>query len=471
MGVHSWRPILKSSLVAWGLLFLPFAVTALPADPNGDDDFDVAIIGGGSSGTYAAIRLQDLGKKIVLVEATERLGSHAYTWTDPETNTPIDIGVQIFDPDKPIVDEYLARLNISLGPTDLEVGGPTDYFDFSTGKSIGYEPPSQEETEAAFARWAELLDKYSYLDDGYYLPEPVPEELLLPFGEFAKRYKLEAAVPFFALFAEGIGDFAQVPALYLLHFLDKPILSGSRLRTTAAHNVSLIYTHARAILGDSVLLNTRVSALSRPANALVSLTLSIPGRPDRKIRAKRVIAAFPQLLPNFAGWDLDDDERGLFTEFAATGIHCAVVRHSGIEANHTLQNVAPDTAYNLPRLPAVYNYGPSRVPGLVKAYYGIAANTDAPESASRDALLDTLTRLGLPTADAPQPVVEVDKSHFPYFLRVGVDQIRAGFYNRLYALQGHRSIFYTGAALSRQNSASIWRFTEQEVIRKIMVGV
>ncbi len=35
---------------------------------------DVSIIGGGSSGTYSAIRLHDLGKNIAVVEQTGRLG-------------------------------------------------------------------------------------------------------------------------------------------------------------------------------------------------------------------------------------------------------------------------------------------------------------------------------------------------------------------------------------------------------------
>jgi heterodisulfide reductase subunit A-like polyferredoxin len=38
---------------------------------------DVCILGGGSTGTYAAVRLsQDLGKSVVVVEKTGRLGGH-----------------------------------------------------------------------------------------------------------------------------------------------------------------------------------------------------------------------------------------------------------------------------------------------------------------------------------------------------------------------------------------------------------
>ena len=37
---------------------------------------DVAVIGGGSSGTYGAIKLRDMGKSVVVVEKTGTLGGH-----------------------------------------------------------------------------------------------------------------------------------------------------------------------------------------------------------------------------------------------------------------------------------------------------------------------------------------------------------------------------------------------------------
>ena len=37
---------------------------------------DVCIIGGGSTGTYSAIRLRDMGKSVVVVEKKDVLGGH-----------------------------------------------------------------------------------------------------------------------------------------------------------------------------------------------------------------------------------------------------------------------------------------------------------------------------------------------------------------------------------------------------------
>jgi heterodisulfide reductase subunit A-like polyferredoxin len=56
---------------------------------------DVAIIGGGASGTHAAISLKDKGKSIIVIEKQGRLGGHTETYIDPSTGIPIDYGVRV----------------------------------------------------------------------------------------------------------------------------------------------------------------------------------------------------------------------------------------------------------------------------------------------------------------------------------------------------------------------------------------
>ena len=43
---------------------------------------DVAIIGGGSAGTYAAIRLKDMSKSVVVIEKDGILGGHTDTYSE-----------------------------------------------------------------------------------------------------------------------------------------------------------------------------------------------------------------------------------------------------------------------------------------------------------------------------------------------------------------------------------------------------
>lgn len=57
---------------------------------------DVAVIGGGATGTYAAINLQNLGKNVVLIEKEAKLGGHTSTYQDPITGIYVNYGVQAF---------------------------------------------------------------------------------------------------------------------------------------------------------------------------------------------------------------------------------------------------------------------------------------------------------------------------------------------------------------------------------------
>ena len=59
---------------ALGFLLCIFAWAVAVPTPEDTLERDVCIIGGGSSGTYAAIRLQQMGKKVALVERKHRLG-------------------------------------------------------------------------------------------------------------------------------------------------------------------------------------------------------------------------------------------------------------------------------------------------------------------------------------------------------------------------------------------------------------
>lgn len=43
---------------------------------------DVAIIGGGSAGTYSAVRLKDKGKSVVVIEKDVILGGHTDTYSE-----------------------------------------------------------------------------------------------------------------------------------------------------------------------------------------------------------------------------------------------------------------------------------------------------------------------------------------------------------------------------------------------------
>lgn len=141
---------------------------------------DVCILGGGSTGTYAAIRLRDKGHDVVVVEPKDRLGGHAETeyFADGQY---MNYGVEGFFNDQ-VTRDYLARLDVDYKPL-LPATLANDYVNFKTGERV---PPSFNilSTVLAATLYRVSIAKFDYLKDGLYnLPEPVPDELLQPFGE------------------------------------------------------------------------------------------------------------------------------------------------------------------------------------------------------------------------------------------------------------------------------------------------
>ena len=56
---------------------------------------DYIVIGGGFAGLSAAVHLASRGKKVELIEASQKLGGRAYSFTDKSTGTVIDNGQHI----------------------------------------------------------------------------------------------------------------------------------------------------------------------------------------------------------------------------------------------------------------------------------------------------------------------------------------------------------------------------------------
>lgn len=146
------------------IILSTFFVSVTVATQSRIRNVDVAVIGGGVSGTYAAVRLYDQRKDIVLIETHDYLGGNTETYSDPSTNTPVDIGVQIFENTSTVLD-YFARFKIPLAKADLTVPGTTKYLDFSTGKPVSGPASSSnpQDQAAAFAIYSAQQAKYPYL--------------------------------------------------------------------------------------------------------------------------------------------------------------------------------------------------------------------------------------------------------------------------------------------------------------------
>ncbi|KAL1622612.1 hypothetical protein SLS56_008659 [Neofusicoccum ribis] len=432
---------------------------------------DVAIVGGGSTGTYAAIKLRDLNYTVSVVERQGRLGGHTETYIDPSTNTPIDYGVVVWH-DLDIVRSYFARFGIPL--TKAGSFGPESlYFDFSTGEHSNY---SDSDPTTALAAYEEQVEKYPYLEDGFDIPYPVPEDLLLPFKDFVDKYGLDNILMTIFLIGQGLGDILRLPTIYIMKIVGLDTLRNIRngFLTTLRGNNSEIYSLARAELGPDVHLHSTVLSTSRTSTS-TRLLIRTPSGP-KVILAKQLLLTIPPTPTNLRPFALDARERALFSQFKHSYYLTGLLTGTGLPPNATLSNVDTARPFALPALPAAYYFAPTRVAGTLDVKFGapIGASADpsgaAPAAAVRASIVATAERLRAANgwgADGESPAFVAFSDHSPFEMVVGADAVAGGFYRRLGALQGYRGVWWTGAAWHTHDSSLLWRFTEGVVERLV----
>lgn len=458
------REILKvlASSAAGGAL----PVNAAHASP-GPMKRDVVIVGGGSAGTYAALRLRDLGKSVAIIEASGRLGGHAETYYDPATGLPIDIGVVVF-PDNSLVRNHFGRFAQPLLPAGF-LGDVAQNVDFRTGLPVDAYTPAPAELGAALSQYTHLLaTRYGFLaQPGFQLPAsgPVLNELAAPFGEFVQRNGLQALVPTFSQFEQGFGPLLDATTLYVLKNMSLEVVGGivNGSFLIAPLGTSALYKAAEAALAEDVIFGAAIEGVQRNGRSHVRVRArTAEGSYD--ITAKRLLFTAPLLLRNFEGFDLDLQERLVLLRVSSHAYWTGVAQIDGIPPGVSLVSKAPETPFNLGPLPGLYAVGPSPVPGLYNVKYG--AGFALANAAVQADIAAGIERVALPGGGRPAVKgFTVFKSHSPYSLVASPASILAGFYRDLQNLQGHNDTFYAGAALETHSSAAIWAFLEEQIPR------
>jgi hypothetical protein len=429
---------------------------------------DVAIIGGGSSGTYAAVRLRDQGKSVIVIEKENVMGGHTNTYHDPFTNQTVDYGVIVFH-DQQVVKSYFDRLNVSYLISSV-IGGSSNtiYLDVHTADPIKYTSPDVVTgLEAYYAQ----LEKYHDLELGFFLPDPVPDDLLLPFGQFVAKYpEIGNATYLIFSYGQGLGDFLNQPTLYVFKNFGLDIIQdiASGFVVTKSNDNHEIYAHARKLLGEDVLLRSHVVSTEQRDNNGIKLTVKTPGA-NKIIHAKKLLIAIPQKLNNLIPFDLDGNETSTFSEFKNTGYYTSLVRNTALPNTFNMASLSPNTPFNIPQMPGVYDIVPSGITDLFEIKYG--SPHSVPDEYVQKEIIDYIKKLqanGFTNNVTSEPEFVRFKSHAPFELTVSPGAIQAGFYKDLYALQGYRNTYYTGAAFHTQDSSMLWNFTESYVLPDLL---
>lgn len=433
---------------------------------------DVAIIGGGSAGSYSAVRLVDHNLSVAVIEPKAQLGGHAETYIDP-SGVAVNIGVMVFEPFQ-LTTDYFARFDVPLIPFSPLPSSPS-FVNFETGEVVDWGPPSQEEAALGFAAYGEQLSRHPDIVSGYDLNYPVDEDLLLPFREFVDKYQIDGAVWSIYQFEQGYSPLLDLPTIYVLKQFGQGLFQAvttNTLLTTEHQNTHELYQRIAEFLGDRVLLNTSVVAMSRKTSGRPCILVDSPeGR--KLIVARKVLITAPLINVYDSGhsFDLDSEEEALFEQFFANGYYTGIIKNTGLPPNFTAVGADPDQPYGIPALPGLYTISSiPGLPGLFHVYYGIPQPKPG-EAVQRDieaVVGRVLEGQGLP----PSPTEWVIFSdHSPYNTMVEPEAIRDGFYEKLLELQGKRNTFYTGATWETQDSGMIWNYTEEHVLPELLASL
>ncbi|KAH6655669.1 amine oxidase [Truncatella angustata] len=442
---------------------------------------DVVIVGGGASGAHAAVRLrEDYGKSIVIIEKQDNLGGHVETYIDPVSGKPYDYGVNSYT-EYGAAEEFFSRFNISLQtPTRLTL--TTTYADFNTGKVLdGYVAPLNANVTAGLQKYLEICEQYEDLIIPSYAnfpTEDIPEDLLLKFGDFVTKYGLEAIVPrVFQVTGLGLGNVVDELTLYVMQAFGAPIvrtflgLANSWVPTTKRNQD--LYDNIATLLGEDVLYSTTVIRSHRSSNGTQLLVQDSNGK-KTLLKAKRLLVSLSPTAANTRTLDLDQTEQSIFAEWGIDAVFAGIANHPSLPVNYSIVNypasVIPSNWLELPETPFVGRFeylGDSN-------FRVLATGTEDYDIAKAQALaqdaFDKLVASGtIANATQGQPLsFPAFAAHIGIHPHVSVDELQSGFYQRLYALQGRRSTFFTGGAWAADFTTILWEYNNQYLLPKLL---
>lgn len=456
----------RNPLTIWLLTAATLVRTAQISDqvfaPEDTIIRDVCIIGGGATGTYAAIRLKDQGKSVVVVESSEHLGGHTDTYY-LEDGQHFDYGVEgVFNDE--LSRNFFKRLGVewrALLPDTLI----TDNVNFQTGMRVS--PPNGTLAIVAGALlYRSVIERYDYLQDGTLnLPDPVPEELWRPFGEFVRKHRLEGALTIIFTFSQEVGNLLDVPALYAIQSFGLPQIDALLRGFMIPRNGGMdLYRKAADDLGQDVLFKSTVTQTERSLSSVQAIVQGANGT-SKLIQARKLLITIPPKVENIRPFDLDDTELEVFQKWKWNNYYVAVLNHTGIPDALSVMNTHPENGPgSLPRTPFAWRL---RYPGVFGYVTSEMVGDDrfTPRDAVELIQSDLRRMKDAGTFNVTAPELILLANHSPTSPMVSAEEIQAGFYRQLYALQGQRNTFYTGRSFCADHSSILWAYTDTVIAK------
>lgn len=179
------------------------------------------------------------------------------------------------------------------------------------------------------------------------------------------------------------------------------------------------------------------------------------------IKAKKLLITFAPTPDNLNGFDLSKNESSLFQKWTWNTYYVGVVNNTGLPDSMTVTNVDPTTGPGgLPKVPFQWALQYLGAPGHLATK--IVADKDFSPEQAKALILNDIRRMGTAgTYSVEDPEIVAFGSHAPEGLTVSNDEIRNGFYQKLYGLQGNeKNTYYTGLAWCSDYTALLWAYTD-----------
>ncbi|PYI01160.1 fumarate reductase/succinate dehydrogenase [Aspergillus sclerotiicarbonarius CBS 121057] len=440
---------------------------------------DVVVVGGGAAGANAAVHLHDAGLSLLLVEKQDRLGGMVNSWTDPTTGTNYDYGVATYTNCTGTV-EFFDRLGLDIVEPDEDGAYTSYYVDFTTGKTVDYVAPSVTDELLALETFYNVSSLYQDLFLPSYAnwpaPEDIPEDLLMPFRDFAIKYNLnDTMLLIWAGIGAGLADMLDAPTLYLMQTFGPQtaaVFLGTDVQYVPASGRNQdIYDAAASILGDSVMLNSVVvESVRLPGNLGVELVVQNQLYGNYTIiLAERLVMAIEPTASNMAPFSLDEKESAIFDQSTWSVVNTGIVSHPSLPVDGLVYNLPAtavngnDFAYPEPPFVDYFEYLGDNLWQVIVVGWLNFTETAAQEMTNE--AVQALAAAGtIPATNGTNVTIKAWSNHGAMDMRTTADNLKAGFIQSQYALQGHRSTYWTGGAFSNQLSTYLWAYNLEYLV-------
>ncbi|KAM0347194.1 hypothetical protein ACHAO7_011293 [Fusarium culmorum] len=461
------------------VFFTYLAGTALAKPKPDHQEVDVAIIGGGATGSYAAVRLrEDYGKSVLVIEKENRLGGHVHAYQPEGGDRPINYGVQAYL-NREKTRAFFKRFDVGLIDPDAKSGFDllfaTKDIDFTTGKTVDADYGLINST-VALIEYIALAVKYQpWFENGYFKKGKIPEDLLLPFGEFLDKHNIGSSLEILRTFI-WLSDAVNTPTWFVLAVVGQPQLAalgfglaGPSFKWPETYSSETLYDRVLDLMKDDVLLESTVVSSSRKANG-VDLVIQTPNG-KKHVKAKKLLIAATPSPGNTDAWDLDKNEKSIFSKFTWERLYVSVVGKTSLPSDvpgirNTWDN--PSNFY-LPQGDFVDAYTRAGDKDVwTTRVLGRASLTAEKAKSMIKQVFTNIDTAG--TYDVTDPTILAFASHGLTVPKVSPKELSDGFYQKLYALQGQRNTFWTGLSWAPDYTPILWDFTEK-LFPQILSGI